>query len=489
MTRLLEFIVAIIMVIILALIVGACLPSSGHIERSVTVSKDIRHVYDLFNNYRRLPDYSVLWAYDPQLEYEQSDKWYGPGTSISWTSDNEDVGDGKLTIKSAKPGFDKVETTGQATIVWGLQNQWHGTNKSFTIHLQRTGRSQKLVNITWSYDVDYGWNLINRYAGLYIHGSPDNMIQYSLKKVQNVLAAIPNISYDGLDPQIVKRPQQPVLLVSTSAKRNLTEVDDATAAAVDKIHAVMKKLGLHQTGPRIRFTTNYGDQTYSFDVAIPVDSDTVTIDGKQYTMGVAHAPKSGLAMAASTGSSAKAASVAGSASAAGAASVAAAGSSAPANASSAGKTKPAGPQPGEMDDRGRLVLPNGVRGVLAFGGKALEAVWYGSPAGIPPTRLRLKAYAETHGYPFNTLKHRPYDRQVKAYDSKGSDGKKVLYDQQTFRVYLPLKDGPEHTPEQAAGMHPKNPFAKPANAASAPANGSSAPAPASSAPAEAATAG
>lgn len=380
--------------------------------------------------------------------------------------------------------------TGKATIVWGLKNQWHGTNKSFTIHLQRTGRSQKLVDITWGYDVDYGWNLINRYAGLYIHGSPDKMIQYSLKGVQNVLAAIPNIAYNGLDPQIVKRPQQPVLLVSTSAKRNLTEVDNATVAAVDKIHAAMKKLGLHQTGPRIRFTTNYGDQTYSFDVAIPVDSDTVTIDGKQYTMGVAHAPKPALAAAANAASTASAASAAGAGSAAGASSTATAGSSAPAKASSADKAKaaPAGPQPGDVDDRGRLVITGDVRGMLAFGGKALEAVWYGSPAGIPPTRLRLKAYAETHGYPFNSLKHRLYDRQIRAYGSKGKNGKKLAYDQQEFRIYLPLKKAPKQTPEQAAGMHPRNPFAKPANAGSAPANGSSAPAPAGSAPAHAASA-
>lgn len=470
MTRLYEFIVALIIVVILALIVGIALPSTGHIQRSVTVSKDIRHVYDLFNNYRRFPDYSMQSSYDPHIQYQQTpDKWYGPGAGISWTSSNPQVGNGSLTLVSAKPNFDEVETQGQATFVWDLKNQWHGTNKRFTIHLERTGRSQKLVTITWGYDVDYGWNLVNRYSGLYIHGSPDTLIKFSLHNLQNILASIPNIAYDDLDPKIVSTPQQPVLLVSTSAKRNLTDVGAASDKAVNEILAAMKKLGVHAVGPRIRFTTNYGDTNYSFDVAIPIDSDTLTIDGKQYTLSAPHAPEQEAAAASTT---------------AGAASVAAAGSSEqPASAASAGKAgaEPAGPQPGSLDKHGRLVVNADVRGMLAFGGKALQGVWYGSPAGIPPTRLRLEAYADTHGYPYDAVNHRPYDKQIAAYGDPGPDGKPLAFDQQTFRIFLPLSAAPEQTPEQAAGMEPANPFAKPASAGSAPANAASAPAAAATA--------
>src|SRR5690625_5564407 len=74
MTRLLELIVAIVIVAILALIVGVCLPSTGHIERTATVSKDIRHVYDIFDNFRRFPDYSLLNAYKEGVEYQRSEE-------------------------------------------------------------------------------------------------------------------------------------------------------------------------------------------------------------------------------------------------------------------------------------------------------------------------------------------------------------------------------------------------------------------------------
>lgn len=457
MTRLLELIVAVVLVFILAVVVAVLLPSSGHIERSATVSKDIRHVYDVFDNFRNFPEYSQLGA-GGNVQFQQSpDKWYGPGASISWTSSNQNVGNGKLEIVSAQPSFDQVSVAGQATIVWNVDNDWHGDNKHFTIHLERTGSQQDLVNITWAYDVDYGWNLINRYAGLYIHGRPDELIQHSLAQMQNMLAGIPNIDYGDLDPVLMKVPAQPVLFVSTTSKIGLVEIAAASDQAVAKIQAAMKKLGVHQVGPRIRFTDNFGSQNYRFTVAIPISSDTVTIDGKSYTLTAPKQPK-----------------------ALDAAAVAAA-SSAPATASSAAaanSTQPevaAGPQPGDTDNKGHLIINDQVRGMLAFGGKALQGVWYGSPAGLQPTRMRLRAYAETHGYPYDTVNHRFYDVRVLKAGDKGPEGNELAFDQQGFQIRLPVSAGPEQTPEQAAGMKPHLPdFALPAS-------------PASTAPAEAAT--
>lgn len=478
MTRLFELIVALVIVAVLALVVGVLLPSSGHIERSTEVSKDIRHVYDVFDNYRRFPSYSGLRSFDPNAKYQQSKgKWYGPGASISWTG-NEQAGSGKLTIASAEPEFDQVEDAGKATIVWDLENDWHGTNKHFTINLKRTGRSQKLVKIDWAYDVDYGWNLINRYSGLYINGSPNTVIKYSLENLENLLASIPNVNYSDLAPKIVDTPQQPVLVVSTKSKRNLTELDAASDTAMQRIKDAMKKLGVHQAGPRIRMTTNYGDQNYIFDVAVPIDTDTVTLDDKDYTLSV---PDPAKADAANSASSADSASVAMAESAA-----------EPAKAGSAGKAgdDEVGPEPGTIDDKGRLIIDGKVRGMMAFGGKALEGVWYGSPAGVPATRKSLQAYAMTHGYPYDSTDPgmRMYDSQTRAAGSKDDDDNEIAYDEQAFKIYLPLKNAPEQTPEQAAGMETEDPYnasdedeSEPAEAGTAPALASSTPAAASSA--------
>lgn len=461
MTRVLEFIVALIIVAVVGVVVGVIMPGSGHIERSLVVSKDLRQVYDVLANFRTFPDYGVLRAYDPKTKYTLSGNAYGPGAEISWSGEDEKVGDGKLTIASVQPEFNKIDTTvNDAEIIWNLDNAWRGSDKHFTLDLLRQGNTGKLTKITWSYDVSYGFNLIDRYSNLYIHGQPDAFIQYSLNNLQNVLASVPNVDYSGLDPYIVQTKQTPVLIVSTSMNRKdgLDGLNEATDTAIKQINDAAKKLGVNVTGPRVIFTTNYGDQTYTFDVAEPIDSANLTVAGQSYPLTPATPPSLADQAAAPASSSTAAA---------------------PADANNNGL------QPGSKDRYGRLVIDNNVRATLAFGGPALEAPWNGTAAGVPQTRDMLKAYAQTHGYKYDEVTHRLYDilAQPEVKDASGNIQTYAQYD-----VYLPITDSPDggtlpqQTPEQQAGI--KQPGV--INGNGQPASSSSAPAPASTSAAPAA---
>ena len=452
MTRVLEFIVALIIVAVVGVVVGFIMPGSGHVERSLVVGKDLRQVYDVVANFRTFPDYGVLRAYDPKTQYTLSGNAYGPGSEISWNSEDPKVGSGKLTIASAQPEFNKIDTTvNSAEIVWNVDNDWRGNDKHFTLDLLRQGNTGKLTKITWSYDVSYGLNIFSRYSSMYIHGAPDAFIQYSMNNLQNVLAAVPNIDYGALDPYIVQTKPTPVLIVSTSIKRKdgLDGLNEATDAAVKEIEDAAKKLGVHTNGPRIIFTTNYGDETYTFDVAEPIDSASVTVGGQSYQLAAAAPPSLDDNTApASSGTAA-----------------------APATADNT-------QQPGSKDRYGRLIIDNNVRGVLAFGGPALEAPWNGTAAGVPQTRDMLKAYAQTHGYKYDEVTNRLYDILAQP-EVKDGTGNITTYAQ--FAVYLPISDSadggtlPQQTPEQQAGI--KQPGV--INANGQPASSSTAPAPAS----------
>ena len=450
--------VALVIVAVVGVVVGVIMPSSGHVERSLVVSKDLRQVYDVVNNFRTFPDYGVLRAYDPKTQYTLSGNAYGPGSEISWSSQDEKVGNGKLTIASAQPEFDKIDpSVNSAEIIWNVDNAWRGNDKHFTLDLLRQGNTGKLTRITWSYDVTYGFDLLARYSNMYIHGQPDAFIQYSLNDLQNVLAAVPNVDYSSLDPYMVQTKQTPVLLVSTSMKRKdgLDGLNAATDAAIKEIEDAAKKLGVHINGPRIIFTTNYGDETYTFDVAEPIDSSSLTVGGQSYQL-TAPTPPS-LADQEAPASSSTAA--------------------APANANNP-------PQPGNKDRYGRLVIDNNVVATLAFGGAALEAPWNGTAAGVPQTRDMLKAYAQTHGYKYDEVTNRLYDILTQP-EVKDASGNITTYAQYT--VYLPVTDSPDggtlpqQTPEQQAGI--KQPGIL--NANGQPVSSGTAPAPASTAAAPA----
>lgn len=454
MMRVFEFLVALVIVAVIGVLAAVVMPGSGHVERQLVVGKDMRQVYDVLNNYRRLPDYSVLRSYDPAIQFSFSGKSYGPGAEISWTSNDPKVGKGGLTIASATPDFDKIDSnTKSASIVWNLDNNWRGLDKHFTLDLERKGSRGQLTQVTWSYDVAYGWNLVNRFANLYIHGDPDSFIQFSLNNLQNVLAGVPNIDYSQLIPYIEQTQPTPVLLVSTSIQRKdgMEAVDDAIAKANTEVQAAAKKLGVNVTGSRILITTNYGDQTYSFDVAFPIDSSTLTINGQSEQLTAATPPSLD-----ATG--------------------------APAEASSAAAAADAKAAAGSRDRYGRLVVDGNVRAMMAFGGAALKGVWNGTFAGVPQTRDMLKAYAQTHGYKYDEVVNRPYD-MIATPEVKDAGGNITTYAK--YNVFLPVSNAPEHTPEQEAGLQP------PSLDEGAPAAAGSAPAPAASAakPAEAASAG
>ena len=452
MMRVFEFLVALVIVAVIGVVAAVVMPSSGHVERSQVVGKDMRQVYDLLNNFRRFPDYSVLRSQDSGVQFKFSGKAYGPGSEISWTSTDPKLGDGGLTIASATPQFDQIDNNTQdATIVWNLDNNWRGLDKHFTLDLERQGHG-RLTQITWSYDVQYGWNLINRFANLYIHGDPDSFIQFSLNNLQNVLAGVANVDYSGLMPKIAQSQPTPVLFVTRHIDRSKggSEVlDDILAQSQTELKAQAKKLGVNVTGPAILFITNYGDPDFDFDVALPIDSSTLTINGQSEQLTAPVAPTLDATAAAE-----------------------------PAPSASAAAAAAATATAGTRDRFGNLVVEGDVRGMMAFGGSTLQGIWEGTFNGVPQTVKMLTAYAQTHGYKFDSTVNPPYDIVVAA-EVRDSTGAITSYAR--HQVSLPLLDAPAQTPEQEAGLLPPEQNGAPAAAGSAPA-------PAASAPAAAATA-
>jgi hypothetical protein len=384
MTRVLEVLVSIVIVLVLAVLVGVLLPAHGHVERSVEVSSPLRQIYDSINTFRRFPEWAALRKYDPQAKMTFEGPESGKGARVSWTSALPQVGDGSLEI---------VDSEQDSKIEMSIDNTWPGENKDYSITLV-PAQNGKTVTINWAYDVDYGWNLLWRYSGLYIHGDPDSHIQLNLNNIAAMLASFPNVDYKDQKIDITDVTAKPVLLVATKAKRSLEDVADATDTAMKEIEAAMKKTGLSAAGPRMTITTNWGEEDYAFSVAVPVDSTTFTMDKQEYTI------ESPMPKASATDDDSQ--------------------------------DENATLKPGDKDDDGMLVIDDKVRAALWYQGKALVTDYTGSPAALPLLRLMEKAYAETHGYPYAEMgEGRFWDELTSAQDA--------AEDEQSFRVYLPIQ--------------------------------------------------
>lgn len=392
MTRILEFIVAAIIVFVLAVVFGLMLPSHGHVERSVDVSHNIRHINDMLMNFRRFPEWGSLRMMDPKTQFTPEGPDYGVGAKLNFKSTEPSIGTGSYEITTNEP---------DSKIVWNITNDWKGTNKAYTITLEPT-KNGRIVKVTWSYDVDFGSDLIARYSGLYLHGAPDRQIQANLASLQSQLAVIPNVDYTQTDIFIADVASQPALVVQATSPRSLDEVDFATSKAMEEIQAVMKKQGLVAAGPRSIVTVDWGDENYTFDVVQPVDKAALKIDNKDYTIGPA-VPQPEPAAAPEPAAEGEAAAA------------------------------PAEAKPGELDKKGNLIVAGNVRARTTYGGKSLVTTWVGSPAGLPLMRLALKAFAMSRGYRFNDVQNRYFDQLL-------TDPAATAQDEQQFKVYLPISD-------------------------------------------------
>lgn len=382
MIRIFEMLVALLIVFVLAVLVGVVLPDHGHVERSVEVPSPVRQVYDTVNTFRRFPQYTGLRAFDPAMRMTLSGPESGVGAKASWTSASPKVRDGSLTI---------TKSTQDSDVTMTLDNDWIGENKTYALTLTPSSNG-RTVRVTETYDVDYGWNLLWRFGGLYINGEPSAVVQGTLASLSAMMAGFPNTDYKDQDIRVADIAAKPVFLIATTAKRSLEEVADATTAAKEKIDAALKKAGLTEAGPLMTITTEWGEEDYNFSVAVPVNQPSFTLNGQTYTIETPVAPPEDDS------------------------------SAAPADAL---------PAAGSKDRKGMLVVDGDVRAALWYQGQSLYTEFTGSPAQLPLLRLNQKAYAETHGYHYNESGlTRPWDENISQPD--------VAEDQQTFRVYLPI---------------------------------------------------
>jgi hypothetical protein len=196
MTRFIEFVIALLLVAVLFVIVGVALPDHRNVRHSVETNRPVRLVYDLLNGFQRFAEWHPLRMHDPAIKYTLEGADRGVGAILRFESANKKIGNGTLTIT------DSIE---DSSIEFAIENAAYGTNKTSIFTLDERG---KTVDINWEYDVDYGWNLFGRYAGLYVSRTVGDDLKLGLANLTGLLSTIPNHDYSSLVIEEVNLPAQ-----------------------------------------------------------------------------------------------------------------------------------------------------------------------------------------------------------------------------------------------------------------------------------------
>ena len=274
MTRLIEFVIALALVLALFLVIGLVLPSTRQLQESIETNRRMTIVFDTLNNVRRLKDWNPLIpSAANELSYSGGDNNTGVGAKVDFNSANAAWGQGSWEIvESERP----APTGGPGKIAYSIVDKRMGDDKRSVFTLTPSGKNNRNVKVTQSYEVTYGFNLLGRYAGMYVSRHVGDAVKAGLGKLTNMLATVPNFDYrtEGsplTDLKIVDVPAEDLLVVNAG---NIDRTNDAIKGSIKSnqewIKRVMDANGLVAAGPLRIVTTDFGAEKYAFDVVQPV---------------------------------------------------------------------------------------------------------------------------------------------------------------------------------------------------------------------------
>ena len=281
MTRLLEILISLAIVAVLFTVVGFILPSSRHLESSVETNRKMPIVFDTLNSVRRFKDWNPSVAGDPKIKINLSGPESGAGAPGSWAAEEKAQGEGSWTITKSVPG---------QLVEYAIEDIDRGHNKRSEFTFSKTGKGGRNIQITQSYDVDYGMNLLGRYSGLYVTSHIGEKMKLGLASLSNMLATIPNLDYTVLGkddpamaPKLVDRPGENLLVLNAAVPLNQVTIQNQMKTNIEWIKKNIAANGLEAVGPVRIITNEYGSAIYSFDVAQQVrkagTDPTVKLEG------------------------------------------------------------------------------------------------------------------------------------------------------------------------------------------------------------------
>ena len=267
MTRLIEILISLAIVAALYLAVALVLPSERHLSEKIETNRKMTIVFDSLNSLRRFKSWSPLVLRDPRVQLNYSGPDSGVGARLEYVSQNDQIGEGSWEITESVP---------REKVSYKIENNERGNNKRTSFNFKPTGRNNRNVEITQTFDVDYGWDLIGRYAGLYVARHVGDDMKLGLSRIVSMLAAVPNVDYavsgsKMTAPKMIQLPAEDLLFIEAgNVDRGNSQIQASLAANTEWIRRVMDANGLEAAGPVRIITTDLARETYTFDVAQPV---------------------------------------------------------------------------------------------------------------------------------------------------------------------------------------------------------------------------
>lgn len=272
MLRIVEIILAVIVAALFFIVLGLFFGKDARITRSVEVGNPITQVYDSLNGFHNLNQWNPWQHVDPNMTKTVSGEAFGVGARLDYQSTEKRVGSGSLQIVQSALEEDGV-------IRFAVDNDWFGTEKELVFRLRQDPKTRS-VGVTAEYEVQYGWNVLGRYAGLYLDGRIGEDLEIALARFATNMATVPMVDYSQMVVEEVDLPGQNILYVGggiPAAPRKWDEAQELMANSWQQVEDFMKANNITPTGPKLRVVNVLGEEFNDFSMAYPVESASIAV--------------------------------------------------------------------------------------------------------------------------------------------------------------------------------------------------------------------
>jgi len=236
-------------------VIGIFLPSRAQIERSITIDASRATVFALLNDFHQVNKWSPWIEADANARIDIFGPRRGVGAAVVW--DGNIVGQGSQVITESIP-FERVVTAldfgdqGKANAVFDLSETDDGTE------------------VVWTFDMEFGFNLIARYFGLMLGGIVGADYEKGLASLKSMAEGLPRADFSDVDMEHVVVEAIDIAYLPTTSILEATAISDAMGKAYFDILGFIDEYDLQEAGAPISISRAFSGSEIRFDAAIPV---------------------------------------------------------------------------------------------------------------------------------------------------------------------------------------------------------------------------
>ena len=248
------------------IVISFFLPSTFHIERKVEINADKEIIFEQVNELKNWGNWTV-WAQIDQgvyvIEDSYSDPSNGVGAKFIWDSENDDLGKGSLEILESTPNSYLKHNTSIGFIE--SINEW-----SFN-------EVDEGVEVVWSMDVEFGFNPLSKFMGLFMedHVGPD--FEKSLERLKLFSENLPKIKKVVVEKEVMEKDLWFLSIRDTVNQMEMSNVHGKIYATINKY---LDEQEVETNSPPLVIYHFFSDTLIDIELGIPVSDSAIHDQGR-----------------------------------------------------------------------------------------------------------------------------------------------------------------------------------------------------------------